>query len=305
MRITTSSDKTGKAPLWLGILGATLMYAGDMLFYGEPSNTNLTQEGLVAVMRGMQPARLMAGGALGPLSGILYGIGFYGVGRLVRDEHRKLRGTIVLLFCLALAYGGAYHSHYPNLAFSSLAAGSEVFQVTSGYVTLLTMGAVAPMALASVLFLYAVLLGKTTCRKAVALLSPLPLMLLYVPLQMLPPPFLTLLTGGWNNLLFIIFFLACLKTAAQTTPAGDCAKQKDASPALTDLAKNETALVREIRCLPRVAERLAAMGLLRGCAVTVRQNGRTPVIECRGTFIAVSRQIASLIAVDKRPEAKI
>ncbi len=306
MSTTLSFSKTGKTSLRLGILGAAAMYAGDMLFYGNPANIDLTPEGLVAVMRGMEPTRLMAGGAIGPLGGVLYGIGFFGVGGLVRDEYRKLRAAIVLLFCLALAYGGAYHSHYPNLAFSSLAEGKDVFLVTSNYVTLLTMGAVAPMTMAAILFLYAVLRGRTTCHKAVALFSPLPLVLLSFPMQMLPPPFLTLIAGGWNNLLFIIFFLACLKAAGHGAPAGPGGGGRTATSfSLADLAQNEAAVIREIRCLPRVTERLAALGLLPGCGATVRQSGRTPVIECRGTFIAVSRQFARLIAVDKTPEAEI
>ncbi len=299
-------NNTGKASLWLGVLGAAAMYAGDMLLYGNPANADITPEGLTAVMRTMESTRLMAGGAIGPLASVLYGIGFYGAGGFVRDGHRKLRAAIILLFCLALVYGGAYHSHYPNLAFSSFASGASVFSMTSDYVALLTMGAVTPMTLASVLFLYAVLRGWTTYHKAVVLFSPLPLVLLSLPMQMLPPPLLTLIAGGWNNLLFIIFFLACLKAAGHAAPAGaGGGRQAAAGSSLADLEQNETAVIREIRCLPRVTERLAAMGLLPGCTVAVRQNGRTPVIECRGTFIAVSRQFARRIAVDKTPEAEI
>lgn len=306
MSTTFSLNKTEKVLLWLGILGAAVMYAGDMLLYGDLANADVTPEGLIHVMRGMEPARLMAGGAIGPLAGVLYGIGFFGVAGLIRDEHRKLRATIILLFCLALAYGGAYHSHYPNLTFSALAEGNMVFQATSEYVTLLTMGAVVPMAAASFLFLYAVLRGRTTCHKAVALFSPLPLILLSFPMQMLPPPFLTVIAGGWNNLLFIIFFLTCLRFAGNSAPAGSGGEGQTAtSSSLADLTQNEAAVIREIRCLPQVTERLAAMGLLPGCAVTVRQSGRTPVIECRGTFIAVSRQFARRIAVDTTAEAEI
>ncbi|MBB5142240.1 FeoA family protein [Desulfovibrio intestinalis] len=305
--------------LYVGMSGALLMYAGDMLLFGRLSNTDISPEGVTAVMQEVaadSPFRIMLGGGLGPLAGFLYAAGFYGVTAMVRREHPVLRWAIMGLFCLAMVYGGAYHSHYPHYA----AVGShQEVSSAANYINALTMGAVLPMALASLLFIYAVLGGKTLYRKYTVLFSPLPLILCGMAFSHLPSPLTTLVGGGWNNLLFLIFFGVCLRqTRERGSAMPDCAatlahtgKDEDdnalsasldvsrrALSQLAEVPSGGIASVCGVNCSGPVTQRLAALGLIPGCAVRVLRTGKVLVLECCGTFIAVGRDFARHIAVN-------
>lgn len=199
--------------LLAGILGSLLMYSGDLLLYGDTTLAEITPESVVATMRSLDSIRVIAGGAVGPFAALLYCIGFYGVSRLVRPERQVLRTAVFLLFCLGVIYGGAYHSQFPHLAFAVSENGMGTIAATSDYINLLSLGAFAPWALASILFQYAVMRGRTFCRKRAALLAPLPLALLIIPMMKLPAPFLVLVAGGWYSLMFTVFFAVCLAEA--------------------------------------------------------------------------------------------
>ena len=217
--------------LCLGALGAALMYAGDMLLYWGSGATDLSPLGLAPAMAGIAPDRLVLGGYVGPLASLLYAAGFLGIARLLRPGHQTLQWLVFLLFCMAMLHGGAYHSHYPHLAFT--AANPHTLARTAGYIDLLALGASVPMACASVLFIYAVLRGFTCCPRTMALLTPLPLFLCGAALQHLPEPLLLPLAGGWNNLLFIIFFLTCasVRNKNDVLEAGDESPGADAADA--------------------------------------------------------------------------
>ena len=308
--------------LYAGMFGALLMYAGDMLLFGRLSNTDISPEGVAAVMQEVaedSPFRLMLGGCLGPVAGFFYVAGFYGVTAMVRREHPFLRWAIMGLFCLAMIYGGAYHSHYPHLAYAAVGSSQEASSAAT-YINALTMGAVLPMASASLLFIYAVLGGKTLYRKYTVLLSPLPLILCGMAFSHLPSPLTTLVGGGWNNLLFLIFFGACLRQAKERGAAmPDCTatlchteKNEDIGVLSASLDASRQALLQlaevpaggiaavcGVNCSGPVKQRLAALGLIPGCAVRVLRTGKVLVLECCGTFIAVGRDFARHIAVNQ------
>lgn len=196
--------------LALGIVGSMVMFAGDMLLYGDISHTEMTQAGILATMRTLSQQRVMAGGAVGPLATFLYCFGFYAVGNLVRPEHARMRGAILLLFCLGAVYGGAYHSHYPHMAFAPLADAAGTHSPAVSYVNLMGLLTFVPWVAASLLFSFAVLRGMTRCRRYLALFTPFSLSLLNLVVVHLPPPYLIVIAGGWNSILFTLFFSLCL-----------------------------------------------------------------------------------------------
>lgn len=213
MSVSENRQNPLPACLCAGILGAFLMYAGDLLLYGDTALSELSPEVVDTTMRRLDASRVLTGGALGPLAAFLYCVGFYGVSGLVRGEYRILRTAILLLFVLGAVYGGAYHSHFPLLAFSLAENGRETLAASRDYTELLSLGAFGPWGLGSMLFQYAVLRGRTCCRKRAALFAPLVLAFLVLPLQYLPPPFLVLVAGGWLSLSYAVFFAVCLGEA--------------------------------------------------------------------------------------------
>lgn len=208
---TTSNDhRFLRALFLLGILGAAVMFAGDMLLYGDTGYTEMTHKGILATMRSLDPGRVMAGGAVGPLAASLYCFGFYAVCGMVRPEHPKLRLALLWLFCLGAFFGGAYHSHYPHLAFATPAQLGEEHSLSMRYTDLLGGLTFAPWVAASLLFAYAVLRGMTRYRRYVAAFAPFFLSLLNLVVIHLPAPVLIVVAGGWNSILFAVFFSICL-----------------------------------------------------------------------------------------------
>lgn len=194
----------------IGVGGSLLMYAGDILLYGTATNADISVEGIIATMNTLPQWRIMLGGFVGPFASLLYCIGFFGLAQGVRPEFRRWKEPLCLLFSLAIIYGGAYHSHFPQTAFMDSPAPLDA---SLAYLGIMTMGATVPMALASILFIYLGLTGKTIYRKRLLLLSPLPMILFGQVLTLLPPPWLTFFAGGWNNLLFTLFFTASMLPA--------------------------------------------------------------------------------------------
>ena len=146
----------------------------------------------------------------------LYCFGFLAVCRMVRPEHPQLRRALFLLFCLGAFYGGAYHSHYPHMAFAVPADASGGHAASSAYTNVLGALTFAPWLAASLLFAWAVLRRKTRFRRRMAIFAPFFLSLLNLAVVHLPPPVLIVIAGGWNSILFTIFFLLCLMENRKT-----------------------------------------------------------------------------------------
>lgn len=194
----------------LGILGSLVMFAGDMLLYGDINHAEMTQDGILATMRSLNRNRVVAGGALGPLATFLYCFGFYAVCSMVRPEYPRMRLALLLLFCLGAFYGGAYHSHYPHMAFASPGDEAGITSPAAAYTNVMGLLTLVPWVLASLLFAYAVLRKMTGYRRRTALFAPFFLSLLNLVVVHLPPPFLIVIAGGWNSILFTVFFSLCL-----------------------------------------------------------------------------------------------
>ena len=219
MKHSLGDAQTIRIFLALGVLGTLMMFAGDILLYGDLSHAEMTPESIVETMRNMDKYRVMTGGAVGPLASILYCFGFFGLAGLVRPEYPGIRAAIFLAFCAGAFYGGAsYHSLFPPMAFAVAADGQGVIPAVDEYIDLIGLIAFSLWGLASVLFHYAVLRGRTHCRKWIALLAPLPMGLLVVVMMHLPPPLLIIIGGGWYSLMMTIFFTAGLVEAGRPRP---------------------------------------------------------------------------------------
>ena len=71
--------------VWIGLAGALLMFAGDMLLYytpkdfsyGPKSSTEEKLNSIIDVMKSQPSKRVMTGGMIGPVAAFLYCVGFY------------------------------------------------------------------------------------------------------------------------------------------------------------------------------------------------------------------------------------
>ena len=100
--------------LWCGLLGALLMFCGDMLLYftSDEYERDGTQKPLITIMKKIPDWRLKAGGIIGPIASFLYCLGFSHLVFLFHEPKFELAVVTFSTLCLGIVIGGTYHSHW-------------------------------------------------------------------------------------------------------------------------------------------------------------------------------------------------
>ncbi len=189
----------------LGLIGAVLMYTGDMLLYFTTKPIASFEEEIVQIMAQVSQERLMAGGLLGPISAFLYMIGFYHIYLRIKPGNKIARVFIGLL-CFGIVYGGAFHSHFTFIGLASSFNQEEMLHLFEKYSVLNFNLMFLPSLLAYCFLAYLILAKKTFYPRWVVLCSPIVLFWFSGVLKYLPQPLMVLTAGGWSNMIFVVFF---------------------------------------------------------------------------------------------------
>jgi hypothetical protein len=191
-----------------GFMGGCLMFFGDMCFYMVPiSGTDFMR---TSVMTSMPTTRLILGGSVGPLAGLLYGLGSLVFYLGLRDHNKLLARIITTLFVVMFVVGGAYHSIFATYGFVADPdlAGTTV-KITALIGSLQKVSLITGI-FGSVLFVYMVLRYPTVFPKWTVLITPTFWTLLNMPMvPFVPYPLGSIVVGGWINLCFMVFFAIC------------------------------------------------------------------------------------------------
>ena len=99
--------------LFIGLIGAIMMYAGDMVLYfnRDIGVSPSTAKDIIDIMKKESRKRLYTGGIIGPIASFLYCIGYYDLVLIMNDQYQVLGWICFLVNCLGIICGGAYHSH--------------------------------------------------------------------------------------------------------------------------------------------------------------------------------------------------
>ena len=191
-----------------GVMGGMLMLFGDMCFYLYPiSGADFSS---AETMRTMPADRLIIGGVVGPLAGLLYALGATMYYLAFRDFDKRLARVMTALFIVMFVVGGAYHSIYTTYGFVSpndLRGTAEKISALIG--ALQKVSFVAGLS-GAILFIYMVLRYKTVFPKWIIIFTPTFWTLLNGPLApYIPYPAGSVIVGGWINICFILFFMLC------------------------------------------------------------------------------------------------
>ena len=75
-----------------GLLGALLMFCGDMTLYFDKNDyeQNGTLQPIIDIMKKLPKIRVMIGGWIGPIAAFLYCIGFYHIVLIAEEAHHTL-----------------------------------------------------------------------------------------------------------------------------------------------------------------------------------------------------------------------
>ncbi len=190
----------------IGILAGILMYSGDMFLYFTTAPVESFQKDIIQVMGNISTRRLQIGGLLGPGSAFLYMIGFYHIYLMIKPAYRKVGTFIFLLLCFGIIYGAAFHSHFAIMGFASKFNHMKLLELIERF-SIMTVAFMFVVDVTSYgLLVYLIFTKKTFYPKWMILFSPIVLFSLSGLVRLLPQPFKVIIAGGWNNIIFIIFF---------------------------------------------------------------------------------------------------
>jgi len=203
-----------------GIVGALLMYAGDMFLYGGYYSGPEFSEYSRKIMSEIPLLRLMIGGAVAPIAVILYSIGFWHIFLAIKTGG-KILGTIVFSgLVFMISFGGVFHAGfvYTGLILRAKNAIQDVdlqiietlLKQASDYLHLLYTISFVFGTISTIFLIYMVLFKKTLYPKWVVLFTPTLLILTSPLARTLPAPVGGILYGGYINFVFLLFF--CVST---------------------------------------------------------------------------------------------
>ena len=204
--------------IWIGLAGALLMFAGDMLLYFTPedfacdpkSSAEEKINAIIDVMKGLPTRRVMAGGMIGPIAAFLYCIGFYHIVLMTNEQTYTLAMAAFLLSCFGIIIGGAYHSHCAYLGLLGDDGGRNALNAAMKYFQKMPLILYAGEGIGFLLLIFLIVTGKTVLPRWIFLLSPGMLFLLKPAVSRLPKGARVIISGGWMNLISVIYYSAVL-----------------------------------------------------------------------------------------------
>jgi hypothetical protein len=200
-----------------GLLGALLMFTGDMFLYGHLGSGADFSSRYKTVIAGASTLRLYVAGALGPVAAIFYLIGARHLSLRLEPAKPLLRVVTSFAFVATFVVAGAVHAVWATYALvmrgvSHGHASPELQTVVWDYLQLLfRMAEVVGYPAALLLFLL-VLMRQTTYPRWSAVLNPGVAMLAAPLFRFLPSPIGAPVVGGLFNLAFVVFFSMSLAT---------------------------------------------------------------------------------------------
>ena len=204
--------------LWVGLAGALLMFCGDMLLYytpedfgyGPKSSKEEKINAIIDVMKRLPAKRVMAGGMIGPVAAFLYCVGFYHIVLMTNEQSYTLAFSAFLLSCLGIITGGAYHSHCAYLGLLGNDKNREALNAVMKYFQKLPLILYIGEGFGFLILIFLIVTGRTMLPKWMFLLSPGILFLLKPIVGRLPKGVRIIVSGGWTNLMSVIYYVAVL-----------------------------------------------------------------------------------------------
>ena len=201
--------------VWVGLAGALLMFAGDMLLYYTPKGFSYgpkssKEEKIQGMMKRLPAKRIMAAGMIGPIAAFLYCVGFYHIVLISNEQSHTLAMAAFLLSCFGIITGGAYHSHCVYLGLLGDDKYRNALNIVAKYFQKLPLVLYAGEGAGFLLLIYLIAAGHTMLPRWMFLVSPGILFLLKPAVGRLPRAIRVIVSGGWTNLISVIYYAAVL-----------------------------------------------------------------------------------------------
>lgn len=166
--------------------------------------------GIIDVMKNISPMRLMVGGMFGPVSAFLYCVGFYHIVLIANDGMQKLAWAAFLLSCLGIITGGAYHSHCAYLGLLGDDRFRDALEIVAKYFQKMPLIFYFGEGMGFLTLLVLIASGNTGLPRWMFLVTPGILFLLKPVVGRLPKGIRIIVSGGWTNLISVIYYAVIL-----------------------------------------------------------------------------------------------
>ncbi|WP_438423892.1 DUF6796 family protein [Aquimarina macrocephali] len=193
-----------------GIIGGLTLFAGDMLFYYDPSNTNLREN-----MGNASNFRIMTSGVTALLAAWFYMLGVIQVYHAFKPSKPVLRNTLLFCFSAIVIAYGVIHGVYVSIATSAKLATQNNLEMNEAVSLAVETNNVLRLfvypifGLLSILFIVQVWKRKTLYPRWIILFFPLiPFLIQGFICENLSGSTWIIVCGGYLNLILIIFFIA-------------------------------------------------------------------------------------------------
>jgi len=196
----------------LGLLGALLMFTGDMFLYYEPvSGQNYNS---IAKMT-IQPIKyLTIGGIIGPIASIFYILGGLLFYLVFKPINKVFASILFVLFGIVYMFAGTYHASFPNYGFVGrlpIEFQSQQIGYIRDYLGAMYNIMFYCSILWTILLFYLVLFKKSIYPKWLLIFTPTLLTFFSTYIKSVTPyPYGAILYGGWLNISYVIFFAISL-----------------------------------------------------------------------------------------------
>ncbi|EFI42484.1 DUF6796 family protein [Peptoniphilus sp. oral taxon 386] len=198
--------------LLAGLLGAILMFLGDMTLYYD-KNDYSSDDGLssiIGIMKNVSRKRLYIGGMLGPISAFLYCVGFYHIVLFIDERYFILGWTGFLVSCLGIICGGVYHSHCANLGLIGRHDNKDTLDEVFDFLKFQRRIVFVFCSIGYIIVTVIIFLDLTELPRWMFIFSQTVLIMFIPFLRKLPKGFHMILCGGWTNLVSVIYYVAVL-----------------------------------------------------------------------------------------------
>ena len=193
----------------IGLGAALLMFVGDMCLYGHLGSGGDAISRIVIANE--SDTRIVVGGFIGPIAAILYSVGFFSVYFMISPRSRMLAIVIAGGAAAMMVIGGAFHAMWSIRAFlikTGLSSGDyqALYNQIKDYTLLFYNTTFAGAEVVSVFLLFVVLSGRSLYPRWSVVVNPGILFLLRPLADLIPAPLGAIVSGGYLNLVFVVFF---------------------------------------------------------------------------------------------------
>lgn len=204
--------------LIVGLCGAILMFIGDMvLYYSKDDYVGAaTLQAIIDIMKRESRTRLYIGGMIGPIAAFFYCVGYYHLVVMMKEEFRVLGWICFLINCLGIICGGAYHSHCAYFGLIGRHDTKESLEEIHKYLNVQKTVAFGLQGIGFLMLAVFIGLKWTMFPRWMFIVTPGILFLLLPLTRKLPKGIHMIISGGWTNLISVIYYGVALAVVCFT-----------------------------------------------------------------------------------------